>query len=76
MTVDFLLDGLAEALELERELGVKAVECDRALLAPLKAAPRALTPGSGEDTGRASPIASQSPRWVANRGIAGWRIAE
>ena len=34
MTVaDYVLDGLAEALELERELGVRVVEIDRALLA-------------------------------------------
>lgn len=31
--VDFLLDGLEAALELERELGVRTVEVDRALLA-------------------------------------------
>ncbi len=30
----FVLDGLADYLELERELGVRAVEVDRALLAP------------------------------------------
>ena len=30
--LDFILDGLEKALELERELGVRAVECDRGLL--------------------------------------------
>ena len=30
--LDFILDGLEAALELERELGVRAVECDRGLL--------------------------------------------
>ena len=31
--LDFILDGLEAALELERELGVRTVECDRAVLA-------------------------------------------
>ena len=31
--VEYILDGLEAALELERELGVKVVECDRAVLA-------------------------------------------
>ena len=30
--LDFILDGLEAALELERELGVRSVECDRGLL--------------------------------------------
>ena len=30
--LDFILDGLERALELERELGVRSVECDRAVL--------------------------------------------
>ena len=30
--VDYILDGLEAALELERELGVRTVECDRGLL--------------------------------------------
>jgi len=30
--VDYILDGLIEYLELERELGVKSVECDKSLL--------------------------------------------
>ena len=30
--LDFILDGLEKALELERELGVRTVECDRGLL--------------------------------------------
>ena len=32
--VDFILDGLAAALELERELGTRTVEIDRSLLSP------------------------------------------
>ena len=43
--VDYILDGLAAALELERELGVRSVEIDRAVLAPAAAA------GAGRETG-------------------------
>ena len=32
--LDYILDGLEAALELERELGARVVECDRSLLAP------------------------------------------
>ena len=39
--VEYILDGLEAALELERELGVRTVECDRAVLAgEKKAEPR------------------------------------
>lgn len=35
--VDFILDGLEAALEVERELGVRTIEVDRTLLAPATA---------------------------------------
>ena len=36
MTIlDYILDGFEDALQLERELGVRLFECDRALLKPL-----------------------------------------
>lgn len=35
--VEYILDGLEKALELERELGVRAVEIDRGLLADASA---------------------------------------
>ena len=38
--LEFLLDGLEAELELERELGVRAVEIDRSLLAPVADARR------------------------------------
>ena len=38
--VDYILDGLEAALELERELGVKAIEIDRSLLRVEPAVPR------------------------------------
>ena len=38
--VEYILDGLAAALELERELGVRSVEIDRGVLAPPPAAGR------------------------------------
>ena len=37
--LDYILDGLEAALELERELGVRVVECDRSLLAPASCLP-------------------------------------
>ena len=39
--VDFLLDGLEKALELERELGVRTVEIDRALIGASAKVPEA-----------------------------------
>ena len=41
--LDFILDGLEKALELERELGVRSVECDRGLLGG--ASPKAVKSG-------------------------------
>lgn len=38
-TFDGLLEAFEEALELERELGTRTVDCDRALLMPLRPAP-------------------------------------
>ena len=38
--IDYIVDGLEAELELERELGVRFVECDRSLLAPLTRAPQ------------------------------------
>ncbi len=40
-TFDDILGAFEEALELERELGTRTVECDRALLVPLRPAPPA-----------------------------------
>ena len=38
-TLDEILGAFEEALELERELGTRTVECDRALLMPVKPEP-------------------------------------
>ena len=38
-TFDGLLEAFEEALELERELGTRTVDCDRALLVPLRPSP-------------------------------------
>ena len=38
--LDYILDGLEAELAIERELGVRFIECDRALLTPVRAAPR------------------------------------
>ena len=43
--VEYILDGLEAALELERELGVRTVECDRAVLAGEVLSPSGTTGG-------------------------------
>ena len=58
--VDFILDGLAAALELERELGVRTVEIDRALLAPVGQTAASVTPVAASVTpvaASAAPVA-------------------
>ena len=47
--LDFILDGLEAALELERELGVRSVEIDRVLLGTAPARPTA--GGAGQNLG-------------------------
>ena len=46
--LDYILDGLEAALELERELGVRVVECDRSLLTPASRLPSNISRLSGE----------------------------
>lgn len=46
--LDYVLDGLEAALELERELGVRVVECDRSLLTPASRLPSNVSRLSGE----------------------------
>lgn len=46
--LDYILDGLEAALELERELGVRVVECDRSLLTPATRLPPNVSRLSGE----------------------------
>ena len=46
--LDYILDGLEAALELERELGVRVVECDRSLLTPASRLPSNVSRLSGE----------------------------
>ena len=52
---DCILDGLEQALALERELGVRTVEMDRSLLADAKAGASALAPAPRKDLGRETP---------------------
>ena len=61
--VDFILDGLAAALELERELGVRTVEIDRALLAPVGQTAASVTPvaASAAPVAAATPVAPVAP---------------
>ena len=58
--VDYIIDGLEAELELERELGVRFVECDRSLLAPLTRAPRESAPGTATVPAPAQSAASPS----------------
>ena len=61
--VDFILDGLAAALELERELGVRTVEIDRSLLAPIgQATAPAATAGAGQAVETGVPVARKDGR--------------
>lgn len=46
--LDYILDGLEAALELERELGVRVVEYDRSLLTPASRLPSNVSRLSGE----------------------------
>ena len=46
--LDYILDGLEAALELERELGVRVVECERSLLTPASRLPSNVSRLSGE----------------------------
>jgi len=56
--VDFILDGLAAALELERELGTRTVEIDRSLLLPPSPA---ATPQAAPVAHVAAPVAPLRP---------------
>ena len=63
--IDYVLDGLEAELRLERELGVRAVECDRALVEACLAAAR--TPGAASTPSPAprpapAPAAAPAPR--------------
>lgn len=61
----FVLDGLADYLELERELGVRAVEVDRALLAPPETADR--THGTQTTQGTEKPAPNAKTGATATR---------
>ncbi len=60
----FVLDGLADYLELERELGVKTVEVDRALLTatPAPKAEAATTPRAASGAARPAAKPAEPPR--------------
>ncbi len=55
--LDYILDGLEAELALERELGVRSVECARDVLAPLEKK----TP-LGKGAPAAAPVAASAPR--------------
>ena len=61
---DEILGAFEEALELERELGTRTVECDRALLVPMRPAPPPAprAPEAGAQPNRAGVAGAQSNR--------------
>ena len=60
---DEILGAFEEALELERELGTRTVECDRALLVPMRPAPPPAprAPEAGAQSNRAGVAAPAKP---------------
>ena len=73
--LDYILDGLEAALELERELGVRTVEIDRSLLASGEAVSSPLlgqgvpSNRSGKDSVSPLPVATPRPVPTANQTI-------
>ena len=62
MDIDSILDALADALELERELGVRMVDIDRSLLAPPVRAASAPPPAiAAPSAPRVSPVPQSTP---------------
>lgn len=62
MTIlDYILDGFEDALQLERELGVRLFECERALLEPLKSAPPPPQPRSSGNEAQAQAPSPPAP---------------
>lgn len=58
--LDYIVEGLEAELALERELGVRLVECDRSLLAPLEAAsPSPISAPAPAAQPRPEPISAQ-----------------
>ena len=55
-----ILNAFEQALELERELGTRTVECDRALLAPVSAATSAAAPAMAATSAAAPVVAATS----------------
>ncbi|MBR2983420.1 MAG: hypothetical protein IKC80_09375 [Kiritimatiellae bacterium] len=64
--LDAVLTGIEAALELERELGVRTVECERSLLAPLPP-PRTETPASPSSPADARARAVATPEATVSR---------
>ena len=62
--IDYVIDGIEAALELERELGLRVVECDRSLLASIekqKAQLLVSSPVSSQVVAAATQVASVEP---------------
>ena len=66
--VEYILDGLEAALELERELGVRAVECDRGLLAAgVSSLPSKVLSPSGEGGLKTEDVRRETPAGLETR---------
>ena len=65
--LDYLLDGVEAELALERELGVRLVECDRELLKPLPNQEAAADVRPAEERHAARPSVGKSDRPIAQQ---------
>ena len=66
---EYILDGLEAALELERELGVRTVECDRGVLAGAKTAEPRLPPKVVSPSGVRAGLGTEDPRRETRAGL-------
>ncbi len=64
-----ILNAFEQALELERELGTRTVDCDRALLAPVSAATSAAAPALGQRASRPLPTATSTGGALGERAL-------
>ena len=67
--IEYILDGLEAALELERELGVRTVECDRAVLAGEKKAEPRLSSKVLSPSGVTGGLETKDPRHETRAGL-------
>lgn len=71
-TLDYVISGMEAALELERELGVRVIECDRGLLAPVAATQTANSATSFAPPASPAAIAASPARSTVEQGNRGY----